>query len=70
LWGAILGVVGGILAGPVLDLPSRLADVRDARWIALIMGPILYYLVWLLVPVAYRSLALDAEAHGTLIERT
>jgi hypothetical protein len=57
LWGAILGVVAGIVAGPVLDLPLRLGGLRDLRWITLIVGPILYYVVWLLVPVAYRSLA-------------
>jgi hypothetical protein len=62
LWGAILGVVAGIVAGPVLDLPSRLAGVRNFRWITLIVGPLFYYVVWLLVPVAYRSLTLDGEA--------
>ena len=60
LWGAILGVVAGIVAGPVLDLPSRLAGVRGAPWIVLIVGPLFYYVVWLLVPVAYRSLGLSA----------
>jgi hypothetical protein len=59
LWGAILGVIAGIVAGPVLDLPARLAGVRDTRWITLIVGPVLYYVVWLLVPVAYRSLGLN-----------
>jgi hypothetical protein len=61
LWGAILGVAAGIVAGPVLDLPSRLAGLQDLRWITLIVGPIAYYVVWLLVPVAYRSLTLEAE---------
>jgi hypothetical protein len=56
LWGAILGIVAGIIAGPVLDLPLRLAGLRDVRWMTLVIGPILYYLVWLLVPIAYRSL--------------
>jgi hypothetical protein len=62
LWGAILGVVAGIVAGPVLDLPSRLAGVRNFRWITLIVGPLFYYVVWLLVPVADRSLTLGGEA--------
>jgi hypothetical protein len=57
LWGAILGVVAGIVAGPVLDLPLRLEGLRDLRWVTLILGPLFYYVVWLLVPVAYRSLA-------------
>jgi hypothetical protein len=66
LWGATLGVVAGIVAGPVLDLPSRLAGLRDIRWITLIVGPIFYYVVWLLVPVAYRRLTLIAEAREAL----
>ena len=61
LWGAILGVVAGIIAGPVLDLPLRLAGLRDMRWITLILGPILYYVVWLFVPVVYRSLGPNVE---------
>jgi len=61
LWGAILGVVAGVVAGPVLDLPLRLGGLRGVRWITLIVGPIFYYVVWLLVPVTYRSLTLNAE---------
>ena len=60
LWGGILGAIAGIVAGPVLHLPSRLAGFRG-DWIALIAGPVLYYVVWLLVPVAYRSLGLNTE---------
>ena len=61
LWGAILGVVAGIIAGPVLDLPLRLAALRNMRWITLILGPVLYYVVWLFVPVVYRSLGPHVE---------
>src|SRR5512134_2029282 len=61
LWGAILGVAAGIVAGPVLDLPLRLGGLRDLRWSTLVIGPFLYYVVWLLVPVAYRSLGLDVQ---------
>jgi hypothetical protein len=61
LWGAILGIAAGIVAGPVLDLPLRLGGLRDVRWIALIAGPIFYYVVWLLVPVTYRSLGFSAQ---------
>lgn len=55
-WGAILGVIAGIVAGPVLDLPLRLGGLEDMRWIALVFAPIGYYVVWMLVPAAYRSL--------------
>ena len=57
-WGAILGIGAGIIAGPVLDLPLRLAGVSGVRWVPLVAGPILYYFLWLLVGVAYRSLPL------------
>ena len=57
MWGAILGVVAGIIAGPVLDLPLRLAGLRGVRWTTLIVGPIFYYVLWLMVPIAYRSLS-------------
>jgi hypothetical protein len=70
LWGAILGVAAGIVAGPVLDLPLRLAGLRDLRWITLIVGPVFYYVIWLLVPVAHRSLGLDAQPPEAATGRT
>jgi len=64
-WGAILGVVAGIVAGPLLDLPSRLGGLpRGARWLAVIAGPLLYYALWMLVRVAYRSLGHGNESTG------
>ena len=66
VWGAILGVVAGIVAGPLLDLPSRLGGPSGARWLALVAGPLLYYVLWLLVGSAYRSLqATDESANPT-----
>ena len=64
VWGAILGIVAGIVAGPVLDLPLRLGGLRDVRWMTLVVGPIFYYLLWLLVPVAYRSLRVMGQFPG------
>ena len=61
-WGAILGVVAGIMAGPVLNLPLRMGGPSGARWMALVLGPILYYLLWLLVGVAYRSLDVTGQS--------
>lgn len=46
----------------MLDLPLRLGGLRDARWITVIIGPVLYDLIGLLVPLTYRALALDTEA--------
>ena len=71
LWGAILGVLAGLLAGPVLDLPLRLVGLRGMRWITVLVGPILYYIVWLSVPVVYRSLGLGIEGREAVpVDRT
>ena len=56
LWGAILGVGVGIVAGPVLDIPARMGAPSGLRWLVLVAGPILYYVLWLLVASAYRAL--------------
>lgn len=64
VWGAILGVVAGVVAGPVLNLPLRIGGPSSARWIALVVGPIFYYLLWLLVGVAYRSLLVTGQSPG------
>lgn len=64
LWGAILGVGAGIVAGPVLDIPSRMGGPSELRWLAVVAGPLLYYVVWLLVASAYRSLRVTADAAG------
>ena len=61
VWGAILGVIAGIIAGPLLDLPARLIGLLDMRWLTLVVGPAFYYVVWLLVPVAYRTLRVSAD---------
>ena len=71
LWGAMLGVLAGIVAGPVLDLPLRLVGLPGMRWITVLVGPILYYIVWLLVPVVYDSLGLGIEGReGVKSDRT
>ena len=64
IWGAILGVAAGIAAGPILNIPMRVGGLSGARWIPLVAGPILYYFIWLLVGVAYRSLRV-ADRSGT-----
>jgi hypothetical protein len=57
VWGAILGVAAGTIAGPVLDLPTRIGGLSGMSWLAIPVGPILYYALWLLVRNVYRSMA-------------
>lgn len=60
LWGAILGVIAGLLALFVLNMPLRVANVDvpfTIRIFALLIAAGFYYLLWLLVRGAYRSLA-------------
>lgn len=71
VWGAILGVAAGIVAGPLLNLPSRLGGLpHSARWLALIAGPLFYYILWMLVRVAYRSLEHGDESTGVAATRS
>jgi len=60
LWGAILGLIAGSLAAFVLNLPSRiLGETVPFTWrgLAVVVMAAFYYLLWLLVRNAYRSLA-------------
>ena len=62
VWGAILGILAGMMAGPVLDLPLRLGGLRGVRWMTLIVGPVFYYFLWFLIRVAYVSLCVPARS--------
>jgi hypothetical protein len=60
LWGAILGFIAGSLAAFVLNLPSRFFGVAVSlglRGGAVLVMVLFYYLLWMLVRAAYRSLA-------------
>jgi hypothetical protein len=48
IWGAILGVIAGITAGPVLDLPLRLGGLSGIRWMPVIVtcSPSLVHGLW------------------------
>ena len=61
-WGAILGVAAGTVAGPLLNLPARLGGPGGVRWLAPLVGPVLYYALWLLVRAAYRSLRITGHS--------
>ena len=58
-WGAILGIGAGAVAGPLLDLPGRLGGLTGTRWLVWLVpliGPFLYYALWMLVRATYCSL--------------
>ena len=70
-WGALLGVVAGAIAGPVLNLPARFGGPGGVvRWLALLIGPILYYALWLLVRSTYRSLSVTDRSTPGASTRT
>ena len=59
LWGAILGWIAGLLAVFVLDLPSRIVGQPVPsllRGVGVLFAGVIYYLLWMLVRTAYRSL--------------
>lgn len=59
LWGAILGLIAGTMAAFVLNLPSRFlgeAASPKLRGVVVLVGALFYYLLWMLVRVAYQSL--------------
>jgi len=58
-WGAVLGLIAGLLALFVLDLPARLRGEPTPDWLRGVGVPLvigIYYLLWLLVRRAYRAL--------------
>ena len=60
IWGAILGLIGGLLVFFVLNLPLRVVGVIVPvmlRGMGVVLIVVIYYLLWMLVRVAYRSVA-------------
>ena len=60
LWGAILGLLPGSVAFFVLNLPARIFGVDAAvgyRALGLVAIVLVYYLLWMLVRLSYRTLA-------------
>ncbi len=60
LWGACLGFLGGTLVMFVLNMPARIFGEpvpAVARTLGVMVLTLAYYLLWMLVRVAYRALA-------------
>jgi hypothetical protein len=59
IWGGMLGLIAGLLAAFVLNLPWRVLGITvpaTARGMAVVVIVAFYYLLWMLVRVAYRAL--------------
>ncbi len=66
-WGAILGLLVGTVAMFVLNLPAQMHILEVApsvprRGLAVLLLVALYYLLWLVVRVAFRALAGNSRA--------
>jgi membrane associated rhomboid family serine protease len=58
-WGAILGVIAGLGAAFVLNLPSRIlgqAVPAALREVGVVVIVVFYFLLWMLVRAVYRAL--------------
>lgn len=59
IWGALLGVIAGLLAAFVLDMPSRVLGEQisaAARSSGVIVMVVFYFVTWMLVGSVYRHL--------------
>ena len=59
VWGAILGLIVGPLIVFVLNIPARVIGEQlpaGVRAFAVVVLVVLYYFLWMLVRLAYRSL--------------
>jgi hypothetical protein len=68
LWGAILGVIAGLLAAFVFNMPSRLLGQPVSlamRAVAATVMVFFYYFLWMLVRIAYKSLAKTTMMYKT-----
>jgi len=60
IWGAVLGLVAGMMALFVLNLPLRVLAVTGAgglRGVGVVVIVVFYYVLWMLVRLAFRSLS-------------
>ncbi len=60
LWGAILGVIVGLVVVVGLDMPYPLSGQTlpvYLKIVAVLLAVVLYYVLWMLVRAVYRSLA-------------
>ena len=69
-WGTILGVLAGSMAIFVVNLPHRVLGVAlptIARAFSVLVAALLYYLLWTMVRMAYKSLSGSSFCGGERI---
>ncbi len=60
IWGTILGIVAGLLALFVLDLPYRVLGAAlpaIGKAVGVLVGAVIYYALWTLVSLVYNRLS-------------
>jgi hypothetical protein len=65
IWGAILGLIAGLLAASVLNLPSRISGETvpaTLRGVAVVVSAMFYRFLWMLVRVAHCYLGTSTSA--------
>ncbi|MGZ4816720.1 MAG: hypothetical protein ACXVZV_14995 [Terriglobales bacterium] len=58
-WGAILGLMAGVMGAFILDVPRRVVGIElGVAWrvLGVVVAMVGYYLLWMLVRVVYRAL--------------
>jgi len=59
VWGFILGILAGLMAIVVLNLPSRMLGIsmsNAAKVLVVLLAGVFYYVLWMVVSVVYRQL--------------
>jgi len=65
IWGAILGLIAGLLIFLVLNLPWRVFEVTVPvilRGVGVLIMVVIYYFLWMLVRLAFRALGTPTSA--------
>lgn len=65
IWGTILGIVAGLMAMFVLNIPYRILGVvvpATAGALGVLVAALIYYLLWTMVEIVYNRLSGSSSA--------
>jgi hypothetical protein len=63
MWGSVLGLIGGVFALFVLNMPQRVLTLSfpaSARVLGVLIAAAFYYGMWMIVAMVYRHLSTPA----------